>query len=126
HAGGRRGRGRGRGAAPGRGRDRLPVRRWRRLREPAAARSGGGEGGRAGRVREPGSRPRALRRGAAGLARGLHARGRRRRDAGPARTPRVEGAPGAPMSWRVGIDIGGTFTDFALQKEDGVVLEKTL
>jgi N-methylhydantoinase A len=30
------------------------------------------------------------------------------------------------MSWRVGIDIGGTFTDFALQKEDGVVLEKTL
>jgi N-methylhydantoinase A len=30
------------------------------------------------------------------------------------------------MSWRVGIDIGGTFTDFALQKPDGLVLEKTL
>jgi N-methylhydantoinase A len=30
------------------------------------------------------------------------------------------------MSWRVGIDIGGTFTDFALQKGDGIVLEKTL
>lgn len=30
------------------------------------------------------------------------------------------------MSWRVGIDIGGTFTDFALQKPDGIVLEKTL
>jgi N-methylhydantoinase A len=31
------------------------------------------------------------------------------------------------VSWRVGVDIGGTFTDFALQKADGeVVLEKTL
>ena len=30
------------------------------------------------------------------------------------------------MSWRVGIDIGGTFTDFALLKGDQVVLEKTL
>lgn len=30
------------------------------------------------------------------------------------------------MSWRVGIDIGGTFTDFALQKGDAIVLEKAL
>jgi len=32
------------------------------------------------------------------------------------------------VSWRVGIDIGGTFTDFVLQKgsEDGLVIEKTL
>ena len=30
------------------------------------------------------------------------------------------------MSWRVGIDIGGTFTDFALLRDDAVVLEKTL
>jgi N-methylhydantoinase A len=30
------------------------------------------------------------------------------------------------LSWRVGIDIGGTFTDFALQKGDAIVLEKTL
>ncbi len=31
------------------------------------------------------------------------------------------------MSWRLGIDIGGTFTDFALLKDDGVVvLDKTL
>ncbi len=33
------------------------------------------------------------------------------------------------MSWRVGIDIGGTFTDFVLQKgagEEGLVIEKTL
>jgi N-methylhydantoinase A len=30
------------------------------------------------------------------------------------------------MSFRVGIDIGGTFTDFALQKGDEIVLEKTL
>jgi N-methylhydantoinase A len=30
------------------------------------------------------------------------------------------------MTYRVGIDIGGTFTDFALLKDGGVVLEKTL
>jgi N-methylhydantoinase A len=30
------------------------------------------------------------------------------------------------VSWRVGVDIGGTFTDFALQRPGGVVLEKTL
>ncbi len=30
------------------------------------------------------------------------------------------------MTYRVGIDIGGTFTDFALLKDDSVVLEKTL
>jgi len=30
------------------------------------------------------------------------------------------------VSWRLGIDIGGTFTDFALQKGDVIVLEKTL
>ncbi len=30
------------------------------------------------------------------------------------------------MSWRVGIDIGGTFTDFALAKDAEIVLEKTL
>ena len=30
------------------------------------------------------------------------------------------------MSLRVGIDIGGTFTDFALLRDGGVVLEKTL
>jgi N-methylhydantoinase A len=30
------------------------------------------------------------------------------------------------MSWRVGVDIGGTFTDFALQRDGAVVLEKTL
>ena len=30
------------------------------------------------------------------------------------------------MSWRVGVDIGGTFTDFALLKGEEVVLEKTL
>jgi N-methylhydantoinase A len=30
------------------------------------------------------------------------------------------------MSWRLGIDIGGTFTDFALQKGDEIVLEKAL
>ena len=30
------------------------------------------------------------------------------------------------MSWRLGIDIGGTFTEFALQKGDAIVLEKTL
>ena len=30
------------------------------------------------------------------------------------------------MSGRVGIDIGGTFTDFALLRDDAVVLEKTL
>jgi N-methylhydantoinase A len=30
------------------------------------------------------------------------------------------------MSWRIGIDIGGTFTDFALAREGEVVLEKTL
>ncbi len=30
------------------------------------------------------------------------------------------------MSWRVGIDIGGTFTDFALLADGEVVLEKTL
>ena len=30
------------------------------------------------------------------------------------------------MTYRVGVDIGGTFTDFALLKDDGVVLEKTL
>ena len=30
------------------------------------------------------------------------------------------------MTYRVGVDIGGTFTDFALLSEDGVVLEKTL
>ncbi len=30
------------------------------------------------------------------------------------------------MSWRLGVDIGGTFTDFALLLEDEVVLEKTL
>ena len=30
------------------------------------------------------------------------------------------------MSYRIGVDIGGTFTDFALHKGDGVSLEKTL
>ncbi len=35
-------------------------------------------------------------------------------------------ARSAAVSWRVGIDIGGTFTDFALQKGDAIVLEKTL
>ena len=30
------------------------------------------------------------------------------------------------MGWRLGIDIGGTFTDFALQKDDELVLDKTL
>ena len=30
------------------------------------------------------------------------------------------------MSYRVGIDIGGTFTDFALLKDGEVVVEKTL
>ena len=30
------------------------------------------------------------------------------------------------MSYRVGVDIGGTFTDFALLKDSGVVLEKCL
>ncbi len=30
------------------------------------------------------------------------------------------------MSWRLGIDIGGTFTDFALDKDGELVLEKTL
>jgi N-methylhydantoinase A len=30
------------------------------------------------------------------------------------------------MTYRIGIDIGGTFTDFALLKEDAVVLDKTL
>jgi len=30
------------------------------------------------------------------------------------------------VTYRVGIDIGGTFTDFALLKDDGVVLEKSL
>ncbi|HJO22685.1 MAG: hydantoinase/oxoprolinase family protein [Myxococcota bacterium] len=30
------------------------------------------------------------------------------------------------MAYRLGIDIGGTFTDFALLKDDGVVLDKTL
>ena len=30
------------------------------------------------------------------------------------------------MTYRVGIDIGGTFTDFALLKDAGVVLEKSL
>ena len=30
------------------------------------------------------------------------------------------------MTYRVGIDIGGTFTDFALLKDGDVVLEKTL
>ena len=30
------------------------------------------------------------------------------------------------MTCRLGIDIGGTFTDFALFTDDGVVLEKTL
>ena len=30
------------------------------------------------------------------------------------------------MTYRVGIDIGGTFTDFALLKDDSLVLEKTL
>jgi N-methylhydantoinase A len=30
------------------------------------------------------------------------------------------------MTYRVGVDIGGTFTDFALLTDDGVVLEKTL
>jgi len=30
------------------------------------------------------------------------------------------------VSWRVGVDIGGTFTDFALLKGEEVVLEKTL
>ncbi len=30
------------------------------------------------------------------------------------------------MTYRVGVDIGGTFTDFALLKDDGVVLDKTL
>ncbi|MBW2317049.1 MAG: hypothetical protein JRH10_23055, partial [Deltaproteobacteria bacterium] len=37
-------------------------------------------------------------------------------------TDRTEDRPG----YRVGIDIGGTFTDFALLKADGIVLEKTL
>ena len=30
------------------------------------------------------------------------------------------------MSWRLGVDIGGTFTDFALDKGDALVLEKVL
>jgi N-methylhydantoinase A len=30
------------------------------------------------------------------------------------------------VSWRIGIDIGGTFTDFALLKPEGVLLEKSL
>ena len=30
------------------------------------------------------------------------------------------------MSYRVGIDIGGTFTDFALLKNDEVILHKNL
>ncbi len=30
------------------------------------------------------------------------------------------------MSYRIGVDIGGTFTDFALLKDDEVVLDKTL
>jgi len=30
------------------------------------------------------------------------------------------------MTYRVGVDIGGTFTDFALLKDDRVVLEKAL
>ncbi len=30
------------------------------------------------------------------------------------------------MTYRVGVDIGGTFTDFALLKDDAVVLDKTL
>jgi N-methylhydantoinase A len=33
---------------------------------------------------------------------------------------------GDRFGYRVGIDIGGTFTDFALLKADGIVLEKTL
>jgi N-methylhydantoinase A len=30
------------------------------------------------------------------------------------------------MSWRVGVDIGGTFTDLALQKDDALVVDKVL
>jgi N-methylhydantoinase A len=30
------------------------------------------------------------------------------------------------MSWRLGVDIGGTFTDFALQKGEEIILDKTL
>jgi N-methylhydantoinase A len=30
------------------------------------------------------------------------------------------------VSWRLGVDIGGTFTDFALLRDDEIVLEKTL
>ena len=30
------------------------------------------------------------------------------------------------MGWRVGIDIGGTFTDFALQTDRGLILDKVL
>ena len=64
-----------------------------------------------------GAEPR-LRRRAHRLARGPHARGRRRRDrAAPRRAPRRR--RGLTMGYRVGVDVGGTFTDLICVTPDG-------
>src|SRR5207248_3456415 len=112
------------GADGGGRHDRLRLRRRRRLGRSPRPRPAGCARRRARRVRERWWRRARLRGGADRLARRPHARGRRGRDraaTGVAPT-RVTG----PAGYRVGIDVGGTFTDLICVTPDGeVLLDKT-
>src|SRR5207248_4665465 len=81
-------------------------------------------------VRQPRGSGARLRRGAQRLARGADARRRRARDREAARrTQAVTTAGSVPErsgGFRVGIDVGGTFTDLICVTPDGrVLLDKT-
>src|SRR3990172_5238563 len=82
-----------------------------------AARPRGGARRRARRVRLAGVGGARLRRGAGGPALRVGAARRRRSDAG-AGGAAAERAR-RRMSYRIGIDVGGTFTDFVLARGDG-------
>ena len=104
---------------------RLRLRRRGRLGRAAGAQSASGARGRVGRVRlDRGCTPRLWSRDH-GLPRRHEPRDRCRCDRPPphraAFRARMTNAPG----YRIGMDVGGTFTDCVLLKDDGsIVLEK--
>ena len=92
--------------------------------DPARPRPAGGARRRARRVRERRRRRARLRRRADRLARRPHARGRRR--ARPSSCGRRRRNGVSTPGFRVGIDVGGTFTDLICVTPDGeVLLDKT-
>ncbi len=119
----------GRGGAHGDRRPaRLRLRRWRRMGRPSGSRSVGRARGRLGRVRVDRRRSRRVRSRRHRFARSDDARARRRRHPGAphrASNPTMTEAAVA-LTYRIGVDVGGTFTDVVAIRSDGVVvLEKT-